>query len=248
MDLILIGTTGAVLGALLLAERLWPARQFPTIRGWRLTGALFLALFVPVSGSVALILPPRWLEAHALLHLEPLPYGLELLCGFLLATFFYYWLHRAQHRFHWFWRSGHQMHHAIQRVDLGATAFLHPTDLFLQIAVTLVVCAFVLGLSPEATATVSLIAGVAGFFQHVNLSTPTWVALFCQRPEAHCRHHEIGVHSDNFGDFPLWDVLFGTFSNPKDWAGEAGFGSPPRIKDLMLMRDVSGPPQVATAR
>ncbi len=242
MTIALLIAMVVLLAGLKLAELRWPARVFPQVPGWRTTGAVFLAIVVPASGSVAFLLPPDWLNRHALVHLDALSGVSEFAIGFLLSTLAYYWLHRAQHQFHWFWRSGHQLHHAIQRIDLSATAVLHPTDLVLQIAISIVVCAFVLGLSPEVTALVSTLSSACGFFQHVNLKTPRWLALFCQRPEAHCRHHEIGVHSYNFGDFPLWDVLFGTFSNPRDWQGEAGFGSAPRIADLMLMRDVSGPP------
>jgi sterol desaturase/sphingolipid hydroxylase (fatty acid hydroxylase superfamily) len=245
MTVALLIAMAVLLVGLKLAELRWPARTFPQVPGWRVTGAVFLAIVVPASGSVAFLLPPDWLNRHALLHLDALSGVSEFAIGFLASTFAYYWLHRAQHHFHWFWRSGHQLHHAIQRIDLTATAVLHPTDLVLQIAVSIVVCAFVLGLSPEVTALVSTLSSACGFFQHVNLKTPRWLALVCQRPEAHCRHHEIGVHSYNFGDFPLWDVLFGTFSNPRDWQGEAGFGSAPRIADLMLMRDVSGPPAQA---
>ena len=27
-------------------------------------------------------------------------------------------------------------------------------------------------------------------------------------------HHELGVHARNFGDMPVWDMLFGTYANP----------------------------------
>lgn len=240
MNFALAAAAGLLLVLLMLAERRWPAREFPQVRGWRLLGALFLALFLPVGACVALVLPREFLTDHAVFDLEPLPYGLELLSGFLLSTFAYYWLHRAQHRFHWFWRSGHQLHHAIQRIDLTGTAYLHPSDLFLQIAVNVVACGFVLGLSPEALATVGTIAAICGFFQHLNLKTPRWVALVAQRPEAHCVHHQLGVHGYNYGDFPLWDALFGTFRNPRSWSGIAGFGATPRLGDLLMMRDVAG--------
>lgn len=238
-DIGLALVTGSLLLGLMVLERLYPARAFPPMRGWTLMGAVFLVVSVPVGAFTAFVLPFDWLDAHALLSLEPWPFSLELLVGFLVSTFCYYWLHRAQHAFDWFWRSGHQLHHAIPRVDLAGTAFLHPTDLFLQIAVNIVACAFVLGLSAEATAAVSLIATACGFFQHLNLKTPTWLALLVQRPEAHCVHHQIGVHGYNYGDFPLWDRLFGTFRNPAEWSGTAGFGGRPQLAQLFLMRDVS---------
>ena len=240
-DLILAALAAALLAGLMILERLRPARSFPAVRGWSLMGGIFLVMTVPLGALTAFLLQPEWLERHALLTLEPLPFALELLIGFLVSTFLYYWLHRAQHRFDWFWRSGHQLHHAIPRVDLAGTAFLHPTDLFLQIAVNIFACAFVLGLSPQATAAVSVIATVCGFFQHLNLKTPRWLALLVQRPEAHCVHHQIGLHAYNYADFPLWDRIFGTFRNPAEWAGQAGYGTQDlQIPSLLMMRNVSG--------
>jgi sterol desaturase/sphingolipid hydroxylase (fatty acid hydroxylase superfamily) len=239
-DIVLAGFAAALLIGLMALERHWPARRFPAVRGWSLMGSIFLAASLPIGGLTAFVLPLGWLGRHSLMTLEALPFALELLIGFLVSTFCYYWLHRAQHRFDWFWRSGHQLHHAIPRVDLAGTAFLHPTDLFLQIAVNIFACAFVLGLSPQATAAVSVFATVCGFFQHLNLRTPRWLALLVQRPEAHCVHHQIGLHAYNYADFPLWDRLFGTFRNPAEWSGEAGYGTEAlHIADLLLMRDVS---------
>ena len=36
------------------------------------------------------------------------------------------------------------------------------------------------------------------------------------RPEAHCIHHQRGVHAYNYGNIPLWDVVFGTLPQPRD--------------------------------
>ena len=64
-----------------------------------------------------------------------------------------------------------------------------------------------------------------------------------QRPEAHAVHHERGVHAFNYSDFPLWDVLFGTFKNPKRHEVPAGFylGSSYRVLDMLMGRDVGTP-------
>jgi len=41
------------------------------------------------------------------------------------------------------------------------------------------------------------------------------MGYFIQRPEAHCVHHRLGFHYHNFADLSLWDMLFGTFRNPR---------------------------------
>ena len=63
-----------------------------------------------------------------------------------------------------------------------------------------------------------------------------------QRPESHSRHHERGVHAGNYSDLPLFDLLFRTFHNPRDFAPQVGFedGASSRVVDLLLARDVSG--------
>ena len=49
------------------------------------------------------------------------------------------------------------------------------------------------------------------------------------------------MHARNYGDLPLWDLLFGTFSNPRAFTGEVGFspGSHRRVGSMLIGRDVS---------
>ena len=46
----------------------------------------------------------------------------------------------------------------------------------------------------------------------------------------------------NYSDLPLWDIVFGTFRNPKDFAPEAGFhdGASAQIPAMLAFRDVAG--------
>ncbi len=78
-------------------------------------------------------------------------------------------------------------------------------------------------------------------FQHWNVRTPQWLGYLIQRPESHCVHHRLGVHYYNYADLPLWDILFGTFRNPKEFRGECGFESPHdrRIGAMLGFTDVN---------
>jgi sterol desaturase/sphingolipid hydroxylase (fatty acid hydroxylase superfamily) len=81
-------------------------------------------------------------------------------------------------------------------------------------------------------------------FQHMNKRTPRWVGYFIQRPESHCIHHARGVHAFNYSDVPMWDMLFGTFRNPRSVEGvEAGFydGASRRVGEMLRGRDVTRP-------
>jgi hypothetical protein len=54
--------------------------------------------------------------------------------------------------------------------------------------------------------------------------------------------HQRDVHAYNYGDFPLWDLLFGTFRNPAEFGKEdVGFAEPAdrRLGAMLAFRDVS---------
>src|SRR3546814_7488520 len=78
-------------------------------------------------------------------------------------------------------------------------------------------------------------------FQHANIKTPHWLGYLIIRPESHTLHHQRGVHRHNYCDLPLWDMIFGTFRNPRYWEGEAGFydGASRRIGAMLIGKERS---------
>jgi len=58
------------------------------------------------------------------------------------------------------------------------------------------------------------------------------------------------VHAFNYADFPLWDIVFGTFKNPAHFEVESGFydGASSRIGEMLIGRDVATPPRPAAPR
>jgi len=81
-------------------------------------------------------------------------------------------------------------------------------------------------------------------FQHANIATPHWLGYLIQRPESHHVHHARGVHAYNYSDLPLWDMLFGTFRNPRNVEGlDCGFykGASGRLVEMLVGKDVSQP-------
>ncbi|WP_219895325.1 sterol desaturase family protein [Aquisediminimonas profunda] len=186
-------------------------RVMPDVRGWRWIGiAAFLVTFA-CNGLMPMVLLPL-LPKVTLLDLGSL--GLwAAIPVVILTTFFTYWTHRIQHRFDVLWRLGHQLHHGVARVDIASAMLFHPVDVAVQVTMTLL-AGLLLGATPEAAS----VAGGLGFFialfQHWNVATPRWMGLIIQRPEAHMLHHERDVHARNFGDMPIWDMIFGTYANP----------------------------------
>ena len=103
-------------------------------------------------------------------------------------------------------------------------------------------CALVLGigLTAEAALIISIGATFCALFQHSNLRTPQWLGYFVTRPESHAVHHERGIHGYNYGDIPIFDIMLGTFRNPRTWESEAGFfdGSSRMIGPMLIGKKI----------
>ncbi|MBI2803345.1 MAG: sterol desaturase family protein [Gammaproteobacteria bacterium] len=225
---------------LLVIESRYTARIFEPVKNWRRTGALFFVMVLVVGSIVPLLIPVKWLTQHSVLNLGGLGWwGVPV--GILATTFFGYWLHRAMHCFHPLWLATHQLHHGAQRVDLAGAYFAHPLEIVAKVSLAAVVTAYLLGLTPLATALAGVFTASVSMFQHTNITTPRWLGYFVQRPESHCLHHEYNVHARNYSDLPLWDMVFGSFHNPQTFEGKIGFQlhSGPSITDLLLMCDVN---------
>ena len=96
------------------------------------------------------------------------------------------------------------------------------------------------GLSPKAASLAVLLTGLAELVYHWNVRTPHWLGYIFQRPESHCVHHQEGLHSFNYADLPLWDMLFGTFRNPKEWQSRCGFGPlEHRLPEMLIGVDIN---------
>jgi sterol desaturase/sphingolipid hydroxylase (fatty acid hydroxylase superfamily) len=238
-DLIGILIVGTWLGMLVL-ESLFPARSYPRVRGWRWLGALGLLAFMAIGTVLPLLLPSVIFE-HTLLSLAELPVVLGAPLGFAMVTLLGYLYHRACHRFDFMWRWFHQLHHSAPRLDIGGAMMFHPFEMAAYSLIQVVILVPVLGLNAESAALAGLIGAFYSLFQHLNVRTPRWLGYVIQRPESHGTHHQLGVHAFNYGDLPLWDVLFGTFRNPQQFTGDVGFGGRAHTRALSMLfgRDVS---------
>jgi len=227
----------------LITEHLWPARKFPARRGWQWIGVGFLLLIGTVSTVVPLLVPEEWLAAHRWIDGSGLGVAGGTVVGYFVLSGITYAWHRAEHNLGFLWRGFHQVHHSPQRVDIPGSVYFHPLDMVAQVALQLFVTLLVLGLDPVAAALTGYVAAFYGMFQHWNVRTPKWLGYVIQRPESHCVHHRRGVHYYNYADFPLWDMLFGTFRNPAQFIGECGFDEPAdrRLGAMLAFKDVNAP-------
>jgi sterol desaturase/sphingolipid hydroxylase (fatty acid hydroxylase superfamily) len=227
----------------LVTERLWPAREFPPRRGWQWVGAGFLVLISTISVVVPLLIPPDWLARVALFDGTRLGVVGGTLVGFFVLEGAIYAWHRTVHNVGFLWRGFHQLHHSPRRVDIAGSVVFHPTEMIVYTLIPLAVTVIVLGLDPLAAALVGYLFAFAGYFQHWNVRTPQWLGYVLQRPESHCVHHRMGVHYYNYADLPVWDMLFGTFRNPRRYLGECGFedGADRRMGAMLTFADVNAP-------
>jgi len=223
---------------MLAAEAFGTGRAWPAVPSWRTKGALFFVILMTLNALLPELLMPL-LAGHTLL--DGARWGVlpGVIAGFALLTLANALLHRAYHRHDLLWRWVHQLHHAPPRLDTPGAVLFTPQEVVLNIAVFQLVIVFGLGLDPLAAAIIGTLAVFYGLFQHFNVRTPQWLGFVIQRPESHAVHHRRGVHAYNYADLPLWDLLWGTFRNPREFKGEVGFEAPLRLAPLLAGRDAN---------
>lgn len=226
-----------------------PARDFPRMATWRLKGLAFFVFNVSLA-TFAPLLWNDWLGEHRLIDATSLGTWAGALAGFTVLELFVYGWHRTLHNVPFLWRSLHQLHHSAERVDVFGAFYFHPLDMLAFTFATSLGLVWVVGLTPQAAILANGVATFCAFFQHSNVRTPAWLGYFVQRPESHALHHQRSIHGHNYSDFPLWDIVFGTFKNPATWNEQAGFyeGASERVGAMLIGRDVATPPDEAPER
>lgn len=230
----------AVFAACFILERLIPGWQLPHVRTWPARVLLLNAVQLVVV-IVAGLSWEKWLSSYSVLHLSrhvgPVTGGL---LAYLAATFVFYWWHRWRHRVDFLWLHFHQIHHSPQRLEVITSFYKHPVEMVVNSIIGTLLVFTLLGLSPAAGAVYTLCTALGEFFYHTNVRTPQWVGYIFQRPEMHRIHHEYEHHAHNYGDIVWWDMLFGTYRNPKEFRATCGFDpeKEQRLLDMLRFRDV----------
>lgn len=228
----------------MVAERIWPDQDLPRAPGFYLR-ALLLNLGQLAVVVLAGVTWDRWLRGASLFEVAGagLPGFVEGLIGYFFTSFVYYWWHRVRHENNVLWLLCHQVHHSPQRIETITSFYKHPVELIINSILSAAIGFVLLGLTIEGAAYVTLLSGLAEYVYHMNIRTPRAMGWFFQRPEMHRIHHERGVHHSNFGDLPLWDMLFGTYKNPARALRPCGF-LPERERAFLAMlkfQNVNGP-------
>jgi sterol desaturase/sphingolipid hydroxylase (fatty acid hydroxylase superfamily) len=239
MNVTLVVTAVAV--GMMVIEALRPGRRWPRVRGWWLRA---IALNAVQVGSVFLAgaTYDRWMAGRRLWPAPELGSAAGAAVGYLAITFVYYWWHRARHQSPWLWRWFHQVHHSPERIEIITSFYKHPLEIVVNGVLSSAILYLGLGLTPDAAAGAVALSGLGELVYHWNVSTPYWMGFVFQRPESHCVHHQEGVHSFNYSDLPLWDMLFGTFRNPRRFEARCGLGpqGEHRLGEMLRGADLAG--------
>jgi sterol desaturase/sphingolipid hydroxylase (fatty acid hydroxylase superfamily) len=145
----------------------------------------------------------------------------SLLLYLLLFDAVDYALHRAQHRFNWWWQL-HALHHSQRQMTLWSDNRNHLLDDLIRDSV-LVLVALAVGIAPAQFVAVVAATQLLESLSHANarLSFGPLLGRVLVSPRFHRLHHGIGVGHESAGPgslgghnfavlFPLWDMLFGT--------------------------------------
>lgn len=227
----------AVAVAMMIVEALRPGRRWPQVRGWWLRA---LALNAVQVGSVFLAgaTYDRWMAGRRLWPAPALGPVAGAAVGYLAITFVYYWWHRARHHSPFLWRWFHQVHHSPQRIEIITSFYKHPLEILVNGVLSSAILYLGLGLDPSAAAGAVALSGLGELVYHWNVRTPYWMGFVFQRPESHCVHHQEGVHSFNYSDLPVWDMMFGTFRNPRRFEARCGLGPEGEHRLTEMLRGV----------
>ncbi len=173
----------------------------------------FLVTALSITALVSVLEP----YGHAMWPSE-LPGWVQVMLFLLAKDFFRYWYHRWMHEVPFLWRW-HAVHHSVERLYWLNGIRSHPVEILGQAVFYAVPYAL---FQPEQHIVfISVLMALSiGIFQHANLDLKLrfWEYIF-SIGDNHRYHHypEKGIGDSNYGgEFIVWDILFGTFHNPKN--------------------------------
>jgi sterol desaturase/sphingolipid hydroxylase (fatty acid hydroxylase superfamily) len=224
---------------LILWEAVFPARKLPKIPYWHVKGIASFFFFFYLSTYLPLWYA-QWLPSTQLLDLTEMNVVIATVICILIYELGMWAWHWSMHKSNTLWRVFHQMHHSAERLDTYGAFYFSPFDMIGFTLLGTVCFSFIMGLPAQSITFVLLITNFFSIFQHANIKTPVWLGYIVQRPESHAIHHAKGVHAYNYSDLPLFDILFGTFRNPKRYVNETGFyeGASSRIADMLMFKEI----------
>jgi len=174
--------------------------------------------------------------------LQELPSAVRILLAILMADFIVYWIHRSQHTFMTMWRT-HAWHHTIEEMYWFAgfrTSFFHS---LLNNIPQVLIPVTLFRLSPAEAGIGYSIGMFIQFVEHTNWNLSfgplNWLLV---TPDYHRIHHAATLHRGKnlAGAFRIWDVMFGTYVDPKSVPEDYALGLGEAIDTKHIPRLLAG--------
>ncbi|MGI9591944.1 MAG: sterol desaturase family protein [Myxococcota bacterium] len=145
------------------------------------------------------------------------PWAAQCLLALVIADFLGYWVHRFEHTSPVLW-AYHVVHHDLERLHILRGTREHFVTTFVRGGLIYVPLLLV-GAPVEALFVYQTLATTQGSIAHGNLGLmlPAWVHRWILTPPTHRIHHaaERALSDSNYSSVtPVWDRLFGTFTDP----------------------------------
>jgi sterol desaturase/sphingolipid hydroxylase (fatty acid hydroxylase superfamily) len=158
----------------------------------------------------------------------------------VVFDFFYYWFHRMQHTFSFFWEF-HKIHHSIKNLN-SIVSYHHVLEEFFRIPFITIPIAILIKIDAPTLAILSSFFAVYGQFIHMNSKINLGpLRLFFADNYYHRIHHSLeeSHHNKNYSAFfPLWDILFKTVHFPRfnefPQVGLTDMEQPKTLKDYLF--------------
>jgi len=219
-----------VIAAVILLERIYTYRYavsqrallgrdiIANIVNLYITGAVTAFLLLPVL----LYIPEHFLGRKFLVASPDQlgPFWLQVVVILAVVSFFRYWMHRAQHTNAFLWEL-HSYHHRVTDLTATNAEVSNPVDFALRNVIVFLMLG-VVGFDPVAILAAFPAVQLAAVFSHCGADLKGGVLNYLfVTPEVHRWHHSAQVpegygYSCNYSvEFPIWDVLFGTFYLPQ---------------------------------
>jgi len=137
---------------------------------------------------------------------------LHWIAAWMVGDFFYYWIHRAEHRVRILWAT-HCVHHSSEEFTFTTAVRMPWTEVFYKPITG--IWAPLIGVHPTMGAVMGALTLMIGQVQHTNLIGKLGpLDRFFQTPSNHRVHHARNPQyiDKNFGGSTMvWDRLFGTY-------------------------------------
>jgi len=214
----------AIAAVALVLERVIPVRPQPFLRRGLVTDGVYVVvniiLRVAFTGSIAIVIEDAGrgvVPAQVVAVLRDDPLWLQAIAVVVVLDLFFYWMHRAKHRFDWWWRL-HEAHHSSRDLDWFSSVRVHPLEKILDRSIYLAPLLF-LGVSNQALLILASLDAVVATISHANVRLRFGsLSYVFVGPEMHRLHHARASTAQrcNFGNnLSIFDWLFGTAVLPE---------------------------------